>query len=241
MQYAFDKIDTVAGYETLLASAQKKKQVLERHIRNLAATIDNFRKRINGIDSEITIVQTLLKAYNTAFNALPQGKDKAKLNVEIKRLELRQALADKRALTYNVRSLLAKQLKYNMLLNRLAVIDSYINSIENRITEFPLVTSTVKRATAASRPAVVQLKSRLLKGSFRKLRHISPQLAHVPELQILNTRDQWNKGEPTGDESRRSTVQSTVHGPQSTATAMSALAHQPFGDGGLCEGGVPLV
>jgi chromosome segregation ATPase len=210
MQYAFDKIDTVAGYETLLASAQKKKRVVERQLRNLAATIDNFKKHIEEINSETATVQTLLSAYNTAFEALPQGKDKAKLNVAIKRLEVRQALADKRALTYNVRSLLMKQVKYNMLLNRLTTIDTYINSIERRITEFPVATAMVTRATTASRPAVVLLKSQLLKRSFRKLRHVSPQLANVPELQILTIRDQWNKGEPTGDGSPRS----TVHGPR---------------------------
>lgn len=133
MQYALDKISTVSAGEALLAPARKKKQALENKALNLAESINAFRAHMDDIAQEEAIVQTLLKAYTQAYNALPDGKDKVNLNVKIKRTELRQARADKRTFTYSIEKLLAKQLRYNMLRARIAIIDTYLTELQNHI------------------------------------------------------------------------------------------------------------
>jgi chromosome segregation ATPase len=134
MIYKLHKINTIAACEALLVSAQKKKQTLERKADNLAASINTFRERMEHVSKEIDTVQTLLKAYTKAYNSLhEESKDKASMNIKIKRIELRQARVEKKALTYSLRTLLAKELKYNVLLNQVSTADAYIVAIQNRI------------------------------------------------------------------------------------------------------------
>jgi hypothetical protein len=133
MKYSLEKISTVQACDTLLASAQKKKQTLEIKRRNLGESIDTFRKRLDHLGNETIEVQLLLAAHTTAYHALAEGsKYKASINVKVKRLELRQARLDKKAYTCNLPALLAKELKYNKLDNQVAAIDSYIALVQNK-------------------------------------------------------------------------------------------------------------
>jgi prefoldin subunit 5 len=134
MRYSFEKISTAASCETLLASAQKKKQSLERKRRNLGESIDTFRGRMNQISKESALVQSSLEAFTAAYEALPDGKDRASMKVKIKRLELRQAQLEKKTYTCNVAILLVKEMKYNRLDSQVSAIDEYIAAVERTKT-----------------------------------------------------------------------------------------------------------
>lgn len=164
MQYALEKISTVAACDALLASAQKKKQDLERKMRNLGESIGTFRSRLDQIGQDSILVQALLIAYSAAYNALPEGtRDKASMNVKVKRLELRQARLERKAFTCNAHNLLAKEVKYNMLASQMAVLSTYISALENRKTillhadlrvEGQTATSSLKAASSLPQPAL---------------------------------------------------------------------------------------
>jgi hypothetical protein len=133
MNYSLEKISTVAGCDTLLALAQKKKQGLERQRCNLGESIGNFGERVDQLGSELASVQSLLKAFTTLYNTLPDGSmDKLSINVEVKRLEVREAQLYKMALTYNVRSLHTKQVNYNRLDGQVSAIDNYITAVQDK-------------------------------------------------------------------------------------------------------------
>src|SRR5690242_13878223 len=152
MKYSLEKISTVSACDALLVSAQKKKQNLERKRRNLGESIDTFRERLDQMGKDTVLVQALLIAYTGAYEAMPEGtKDKASMNVKVKRLELRQAKLDKKAFTCNVRSLLAKQVKYNKLDNQVAVIDNYITAVRNMKLTLSHATPNINDGAASLR------------------------------------------------------------------------------------------
>jgi len=136
MQYSLEKISTVAQCDALLASAQKKKQTMERRTRNLGESIDRFRNRLDQIAQEMVLVQAMLLIFMKGYNALPErSKYKLSMNVKIKRLELRQARLALKAFACNERALLVKQVKYNRLRAQLAAMNGYIVAVQNRKAE----------------------------------------------------------------------------------------------------------
>jgi hypothetical protein len=138
MHYSLEKINTVQACNNLLALAQQKKQTLERQRRNLGESIDTFRQRMTRMHKESATVRASLDALNPAYHAMPRGKDKATMNIMIKRLELRQARLEILACTYNVANLLVKELRYNRLDAQLSVMEGYIDAIEhtkNRLSQ----------------------------------------------------------------------------------------------------------
>lgn len=124
-------IDTVEACDILLARALKIIQRLERKHRNLGELIGRHEERADRISQERVSVQLLLENFSIAYHALPEGKYKVNLNVQIKRLELRKARLDKSAITCNVHTLLAKQVQYNKLDSQLSVMDSYVMAVQS--------------------------------------------------------------------------------------------------------------
>jgi chromosome segregation ATPase len=178
MNLALEKINTLTGYDILLASAQKKKQLLERRRRNLGESIDTFRKRMDDLEKESAETQSILIALTATYNSLPEGsRDRVSMNVDIKRRELRQARLDKKAFTCNIRALLIKQLQYNRLDAQVLAIDCYIALLENKRMALRRVFSRVIHKASALRPPVVHLKSRFKKGRTNRL-HQKPQPIH---------------------------------------------------------------
>ena len=135
MNYSLEKISTVEACDALLAIAQTEKENLERRRRNLGESISNFDARTGTVGDDMASVQALLQTFITAYNALPEGRDKVDMNIEIKRLEARKAQLDKSVVSYNVQSLLERQVSYNLLDNQVPVIDAYIAAIQNKRTE----------------------------------------------------------------------------------------------------------
>ena len=166
MQYSLEKITTVAGRDTLLTMAQKKKQKLERRRRNLGESIGDFRKRMDYLEKESVRVQTSLDALKTAHQAMPEGKEKVTIHIMIKRLELRQAQLEKRAYTCNVASLLVKELRYNHLDSQVAAMEEYIAAVQEHRFMLAEVVMSICRPDAT-----LHLEQRML----------TPGLSAVPE------------------------------------------------------------
>jgi chromosome segregation ATPase len=135
MNYSLEMINTVAACDTLLTSAQKQKQKLERQRRNLGESIVNFNERVDHISNELTSLQSLLDTFIPVYNALPEGSmDKLSVNCDITRLEVRKAQLDRMAITCNMHLLLAKQVDYNRLDSKVSAIDSYITAVHDKRT-----------------------------------------------------------------------------------------------------------
>lgn len=168
MQYSLHKIGTVAACDTLLATAQKRKQALERKRRNLGEAIDTFNKRLDKLTAELATVRLMLESFTPLYNALPEGKDKINLNIAIKRLELRQARLQLKAHTCNVRALLVKQVRYHMLDNQVSVMGAYVVALQNKRTVLNVSSLVVARLSTAdfSRPAVACQKIRAEKSMY---------------------------------------------------------------------------
>lgn len=152
MNYAFEKIDTVAGCNALLELAQKKKQTLERRRRRLGEAIDNFRDRLGRLAHDRQVVQQSLLAFIAAWQSLPEGIHKAKVNVTVKRLELRLAQQQKRALTCNASNLLRKEMKYNLINSQVASIDRYIAAVQRLRAELGRAAARTNQVTGLRNP-----------------------------------------------------------------------------------------
>jgi hypothetical protein len=135
MNYSFENISTVEACDDLLATAQNDKENLERRRRNLGESIDSFDERTGDVGNELESVQTLIQTFITAYNSLPEGKDKLNMDVQIKQMQAREAQLHKTGISYNVYSLLQKQVDYNLLDSQVPVIDAYIVAIQNKRTE----------------------------------------------------------------------------------------------------------
>ena len=132
MKYVLESISTVQVCDALLAGAKKKKQYLERRVRNLGELLAAFRKRLNQVHAESAEVQSSLEIFTGAYGSLSEGKDKVNLKIRIKRLELQQAMLEKKATTYNVGALLVKELQYNQLASQVAALEEYIAAVARR-------------------------------------------------------------------------------------------------------------
>ena len=154
MQYSFKKISTVQGCDILLTNAQKKKQSLERRRRKLGESIDTFRKRMDNMNKESADVRISIDAFTTAYHALPEGKHKAGMLVRIKRLEVRQVRLELKAFTYNVASLLVKEMKYNRLDSQVAALEEYIAAVRYlRMTLGKMALRVNRGAVSTPKPA----------------------------------------------------------------------------------------
>lgn len=134
MNYSLEKITTLEACDALLELANKDKETLERRRRNLDESIDTFDERTHDYGTELQSVETLLDTYSGAYDALPEGKNKMTIFLEIKRLEARKAQLDKSVIGYNASSLIGKQVDYNLLDNQVPVINAYITAIQARRT-----------------------------------------------------------------------------------------------------------
>jgi hypothetical protein len=132
MKYVLERISTVQACDALLAGAKKKKQNLGRKVRNLGETLHSFRKRLDQVHQEATQIQSLLEAFTGAYGSLPEGKDKINMKIRIKRLELQQAMLEKKATIYNVGALLVKEMQYNRLYSQVVVLENYVTAVEQR-------------------------------------------------------------------------------------------------------------
>ena len=127
-------ITTAAQCDALLALAEEDKENLERRRRNLDESIGNFGERTQEYGTELEAVATLLQTYAIAYDALPEGKNKLTIYLEMKRLEAKKAQLDKSVTSYNANALIGKQVDFNLLDNQLPVIDAYITALQNRRT-----------------------------------------------------------------------------------------------------------
>jgi hypothetical protein len=137
----------------LLAGAKKKKQNLERRVRNLGESLGAFRKRLDQVHQESAEVQSSLEAFTGAYGSLPEGKDKVNMKIRIKRLELQQAMLEKKASTYNVGALLVKEMQYNRLHSQVAALEDYVAAVEQQraALEAPVL-RVVQRAALFRQP-----------------------------------------------------------------------------------------
>jgi hypothetical protein len=201
MQYSLNKITTVTACNALLAKAQKTKQTLERKRRNLGESIDTFRERMDCLARETADVQILLSAFTTCYHALPEGKYKLSLNVKIKRQEVRQARLALKAFTYNAPALLAKQLKYNMLGQKVAAIDHYITTVQNHRAALVNAPGEIGREVDALRLPVVIRNSRMQKKQYRFKQRFLNMVAGPSQL--VSTKDVGGLGQFTNKGSGR--------------------------------------
>jgi chromosome segregation ATPase len=132
MKYVLEKISTVQACDALLAGAKKKKQGIERRLRNVGESLVTFRKRLDQVHQESEQVRSLLEVFTSAYGSLSEGKDKVNMNIRIKRLELQQAMLEKKATTYNVGALLVKEMQYNRLDSQVAALEEYITDVAQR-------------------------------------------------------------------------------------------------------------
>ena len=180
MKYTLEKISTVEACETLLATAFRKKQILERKRRNLGESISNFMKRLDHIGQETTLVQALLVMYTTAYNVLPPGsKYRLDINIKIKRLEVRQARLDLRAYSCNERTLLAKQVKYNALDSQVAVMNTYINALKSKRAALLNAEWLADKGTASWYQRPVNPISQAVKMASRRQVYLPARKPHV--------------------------------------------------------------
>ena len=100
MEYALEKITTAQACDALLAGAKKKKLHLERRVRNLGESLVTFHKRLDQVYAESAEVQSSLETFADAYASLSESKDKANMKIRIKRLELQQAMLERKAATY---------------------------------------------------------------------------------------------------------------------------------------------
>ena len=132
MNYSLEMITTIAECDALLLVAGEDKESLERRRRNLDETIGNFGDRTHNYGTELQATQTLLTTYNAAYDALPEGKNKATIYLEMKRLEARKAQLEKSVTSYNASSLINKQADFNLLDSQVPVVTAFIAAIQTR-------------------------------------------------------------------------------------------------------------
>jgi hypothetical protein len=129
MNYSLEKVTTIEQCEALMLLAGKEKDSLDRRRRNLGESISTFDERTGTYGDEMQSVETLLETYAAAYDALPEGKNKMNINVEIKRLEARKAQLDKIVVGYNTKSLIGKQVDFNLLDSQVPAYDAYIAAL----------------------------------------------------------------------------------------------------------------
>jgi hypothetical protein len=134
MNYSLEMIITVAECDALLALAGEDKETLERRRRNLDESIGNFGERTHDYGTELQAVVTLLETYAAAYDALPEGKNKRTIYLEMKRLEAKKAQLDKSVTSYNASALIGKQVDFNLLDNQVPVVNAYITALQARRT-----------------------------------------------------------------------------------------------------------
>jgi hypothetical protein len=156
MRYSLEKVSTPQACDALLTPAHVRKQRLERRRRNLGEAIDIFSRRLDRVIRDSAQVRSSLEAFRATYEALPEGRDRASIKVKIKRLELRQAVLEKKAYTYNAGALLAREMKYNRLDNQVITLEGYIASVIRRSTALIGVASRAGHVAAVLRPPVVR-------------------------------------------------------------------------------------
>lgn len=125
MNYSLEKVTTIEQCEALMLLAGKEKDSLDRRRRNLGESISTFDERTGTYGDEMQSVET----YAAAYDALPEDKNKMNINVEIKRLEARKAQLDKIVIGYNTKSLIGKQVDFNLLDSQVPAYDAHIAAL----------------------------------------------------------------------------------------------------------------
>ena len=164
MKYVLESISTVQACDALLAGAKRKKQNLERRARNLGELLVTFRKRINEVHAESAEVLSSLEIFTGDYESLSEGIDKVNLKIRIKRLELQQAMLEKKAMTYNVGALLVKEMQYNRLDSQVAALEEYVAAVVQRreVLEVPTLRIIQRKAGQAERTSAVRILYRPL-------------------------------------------------------------------------------
>jgi len=169
MEYVLEKISTVQACDALLAGAKKKMQNLGRRMRNLGESLVTFRKRLDQVREESAQIQSSLEVFTGAYGSLAEGKDKVNMKIRIKRLELQQAMLEKKATTYNTGALLVKEMQYNRLHSQVAVLVDYIKAVE-------------EQKAALQAPALRVVHAPVLLHQPVASRALIPQVLRVPEI-----------------------------------------------------------
>jgi prefoldin subunit 5 len=187
----------------MLASARQVKEKLERKRRNLGEAITRLHERIRNISTRLASVQVLLEAYTTAYHTVHRSRQKASLNVKVKRLEVRKARLDRMSIANNVSSLLKKQAGYYGLDRQVSLIDAYIASVQRRKvilnnaalhhaelqqfkrqssnnTSIAAIDSALAFAGSFSAPAVIGAKQQTRKSTYSFGGHFRPMVMQWP-------------------------------------------------------------
>jgi hypothetical protein len=164
MKYVLERISTVQACDALLAGAKKKKLFLERRVRNLGESLTTFRKRLDQVHAESAEVQSSLETFTGAYASLREGKDKVNMNIRIKRLELQQAMLEKKATTYNGGALLVKEMQYNRLASQVSALEDYVAAVEQQratleVPALRIIQSTVLLRQPIARPILIPLSA----------------------------------------------------------------------------------
>jgi hypothetical protein len=157
MRYSLEKVNTTQACDVLLTQAGVKKQRLERRRRNLGETIGTFRQRLDQVSRETAQVQATLETFRVAYEALAEGKDKASLNVKIKRLELRLAVLESKSYTYHAAALVAREMKYNVLDSQLIALEDYVASLTRKRAALSSMALRMGQVAHVSRPPVPRM------------------------------------------------------------------------------------
>jgi hypothetical protein len=157
MKYVLERISTVQACDALLTGAKKKKLYLERRVRNLGESLVTFRKRLDQLHAESAEVQSSLETFTGAYESLREGKDKVNMNIRIKRLELQQAMLEKKAITYNVGALLVKEMQYNRLASQVSALEDYVAAVEQQRVALEVPALRVIQPAGLLREAVTGL------------------------------------------------------------------------------------
>jgi hypothetical protein len=109
---------------------------------------------------------------------LPEGRDKVNMKIRIKRLELQQAMLEKKATIYHAGALLVKEMQYNRLHSQVVALEDYITAVEQRrvVLEAPalrVVQPAVSLRLPVARPARAPQVLRLPEVSTRLGNYLS--------------------------------------------------------------------
>lgn len=134
MDYFLDMIETTAACEALIDTAMGERRKIAHRRDRLGDDVRRYQEIIEKLAQEMADVNILLVSLKAGHERLT-GNHKIYINVDKEQTETRKAELEKAQLTYNVASLLGKQLAYNLMEQQVIVYDTYLSGLRNRKNE----------------------------------------------------------------------------------------------------------
>jgi len=145
---------------------KKKKLYLERRVRNLGESLVSFVSVSTSSTRSPWRIQSSLEAFTGVYGSCWKAGIKVNMKIRIKRLELQQAMLEKKAITNNVGALLVKEMQYNRLHSQVSALEDYVTAVEQQrvvleASTLRVVQSTVLLRQPIASPAFIQPVLRL--------------------------------------------------------------------------------